>query len=162
VTRWTTLPSPIGTLIAARDDVGLTALLLPGASAPAGAEHVPEGDPSFADVRTQLDEYFAGTRTVFDLPLHPTGSAFQLRVWEALCDIRYGETASYGEVATMLGKPGAFRAVGAANGRNPIAIIVPCHRVIGANGSLVGYGGGLAAKRWLLGHEGAHAGLFAV
>jgi methylated-DNA-[protein]-cysteine S-methyltransferase len=162
VSRWSAIASPIGTLLAAKDDVGLTALLLPGASAPSGAEFAPENDPSFADVRSQLHEYFAGTRTTFDLQLHPTGSAFQLRVWEALREIPYGETASYAEVAAKLGKPGAFRAVGAANGQNPIAIIVPCHRVIGSNGSLVGYGGGLATKRWLLGHEAAHAGLFAV
>ena len=97
----------------------------------------------------------------FELPLHAAGTAFQQRVWAALCDIPYGETASYGATATAIGAPTASRAVGLANGQNPISIIVPCHRVIGANGSLTGYGGGLEAKQWLLAHEAAHAGLFA-
>ena len=119
-------------------------------------------DTAFDDVRGQLAEYFAGDRTAFDLPLHPTGTAFQQRVWAALREIPYGETRSYGVQASAIGAPvSASRAVGTANGQNPISIIVPCHRVIGANGALVGYGGGLPAKRWLLGHEAQHAGLFA-
>ena len=105
----------------------------------------------------QLDAYFAGKLTNFDLPLAPPGTAFQRRVWHELCRIPFGQTISYGEQARRVGKKGAARAVGAANGRNPIAIIVPCHRVIGANGTLTGYGGGLDRKEWLLRHERAAA-----
>lgn len=101
----------------------------------------------------QLAEYFAGTRTGFELPLAPLGSSFQRQVWNQLLTIPHGEVRSYGHIANALGRPSASRAVGAANGRNPIAIIVPCHRVIGANGTLTGYAGGLAAKQWLLDHE---------
>lgn len=162
VIRWALVPSPVGDLQVVRDDIGITGLYLPT------GRDVRQPDPgwrrddvAFGDVRTQLDEYFAGNRRVFDLELHPTGTAFQLRAWQALCDIPYGETVSYGRQATRLGMPTAFRAVGAANGRNPISIVVPCHRVVGANGSLVGYGGGLDVKRWLLQHEAMHAGLFA-
>jgi methylated-DNA-[protein]-cysteine S-methyltransferase len=104
----------------------------------------------FADVSRQLAEYFAGRRTVFDVPLAISGSPFQRRVWRALQDIPYGETISYGELARRIGVPSASRAVGVANGHNPISVIVPCHRVIGADGSLTGYGGGLERKRVLL------------
>lgn len=107
----------------------------------------------------QLDEYFAGERREFDLPLAPRGTGFQERVWRALLAIPFGVTRSYGELARTIGRPSASRAVGAANGKNPIAIIVPCHRVIGANGTLTGYGGGLPIKRWLLEHEAKLAGL---
>jgi methylated-DNA-[protein]-cysteine S-methyltransferase len=103
----------------------------------------------------QLGEYFAGTRTTFDIPLDAPGTAFQRRVWDALRAIPYGTTLSYGELARRLGDVRATRAVGAANGKNPIPIIVPCHRVVGANGALTGFGGGLDRKRWLLEHEGA-------
>jgi methylated-DNA-[protein]-cysteine S-methyltransferase len=103
----------------------------------------------------QLTEYFAGARQVFDLPLALRGTEFQQRVWQTLLDIPHGATWSYGELARAIGKPSASRAVGAANGKNPISIIVPCHRVIGTNGDLTGYGGGMPAKRWLLGHERA-------
>jgi len=106
------------------------------------------------DATTQLAAYFAGKRTCFDLPLtFGDGTPFQQQVWTALCDIPYGETISYGRLATRIGQPGAARAVGLANNRNPIAIIVPCHRVIGASGSLTGYGGGLERKTWLIDHE---------
>jgi methylated-DNA-[protein]-cysteine S-methyltransferase len=105
--------------------------------------------------RRQLAEYFVSARTRFDLPLDPIGSAFQRRVWDALGAIPYGTTLSYSELARRLGDPLATRAVGAANARNPIPIIVPCHRVIGAHGELTGFGGGLDRKRWLLEHEGA-------
>jgi methylated-DNA-[protein]-cysteine S-methyltransferase len=108
-----------------------------------------------AQTRRQLDEYFAGKRRDFDLPLAPEGTAFQQKVWRALLKIGFGETWSYGQLARSIGRPAASRAVGAANGRNPIAIIIPCHRVIGTNGTLTGYGGGLPTKQWLLGHEGA-------
>jgi methylated-DNA-[protein]-cysteine S-methyltransferase len=160
---YTYVPSPLGDLMIARDEVGLTHLYLPSGKHP--SQPRPEwqrDDTAFDDVRAQLAEYFAGDRTDFDLPLHPAGSLFQQRVWTALRAIPYGETASYGATAAAIGAPpSASRAVGAANGQNPISIIVPCHRVIGANGSLVGYGGGLDAKRWLLAHEAQHAGLFA-
>jgi methylated-DNA-[protein]-cysteine S-methyltransferase len=109
----------------------------------------------FAVVREQLTEYFVGKRTVFDLPLHLQGTAFQIRVWTELQRIPYGVTISYGELAKRLGDPKASRAVGAANGQNPISLVVPCHRVIGANGNLTGYGGGLAKKHALLDFERA-------
>lgn len=105
--------------------------------------------------RLQLDEYFAGVRQHFELPLHPVGTPFQLEVWEELRRIPYGATISYGELARRIGKPRAMRAVGAANGRNPLPIVLPCHRVIGADGSLTGFGGGLPTKRYLLGLEQA-------
>ncbi len=105
------------------------------------------------DVRRQLDTYFEGRPVTFDFPLAPSGTPFQRSVWDALCGIPYGETASYGEIARRIGRPSAVRAVGAANGRNPIAILVPCHRVIGANGTLTGYAGGLERKQALLALE---------
>jgi methylated-DNA-[protein]-cysteine S-methyltransferase len=104
-------------------------------------------------VQIQLDEYFAGTRRAFDLPLRLEGTSFQLEVWSALLDIPLGAVASYGQIARRLGRPAAARAVGAANGRNPISIVVPCHRLIGTGGELTGYGGGLYRKGWLLAHE---------
>jgi len=107
-------------------------------------------DRAFPEAVEQLEAYFAGDRTEFDLDLALVGTVFQRRVWEALLTIPYGETRSYGEIARQIGSPGAFRAVGLANGHNPIGIIVPCHRVIGSNGSLTGYGGGLDRKRTLL------------
>jgi methylated-DNA-[protein]-cysteine S-methyltransferase len=110
-------------------------------------------DGAFPEAVEQLEAYFAGDRTEFDLDLHLVGTAFQRRVWEALLTIPYGETRSYGEIARQIGSPGASRAVGLANGHNPIGIVVPCHRVIGANGSLTGYGGGLDRKRALLSLE---------
>ncbi len=103
-----------------------------------------------APAAEQLTEYFAGRRTEFDLPLAPRGTAFQLAVWKALLGISYGETASYGAIARAIGRPGASRAVGAATGRNPLSLVVPCHRVVGADGTLTGYGGGLDRKAWLL------------
>lgn len=110
---------------------------------------------TLAQARVQLDEYFARRRTVFDLPLAAAGTPFQQRVWRALRQIPFGATESYAGLARRLGAPSAARAVGAANGQNPIPIIVPCHRVIGADGDLTGFGGGLERKRWLLAHEGA-------
>ena len=101
----------------------------------------------------QLGEYFAGVRSVFDLPLAAEGTPYQQRVWKLLTEIPFGETWSYGKLARAMGDPNASRAVGAANGKNPLWVIVPCHRVIGANGSLTGYAGGMAAKKWLLTHE---------
>ena len=109
------------------------------------------------DAARQLQEYFSGARTSFDLPLAPHGTTFQRRVWAALRKIPYGETRSYGQLAAMIGSPKASRAVGGANNRNPICLIIPCHRVIGANGTLVGYGGGLPRKKQLLSHEASVA-----
>jgi methylated-DNA-[protein]-cysteine S-methyltransferase len=156
--RYSTLPTPIGELVVTADpDGALTRLYLP--------RHRPDtsgwerDDALLEPVRRQLTEYFAGARTEFDVPLRPEGAPFQRQVWEALLKIPYGETASYGEIAREIGHPTAFRAVGAANGQNPIAIIVPCHRVIGSNGSLTGYGGGLPTKRALLDLEAGRAAL---
>lgn len=154
------LESPIGVLIALADDVGLRALLFPGHRVPASIEEIPRTGRGFEALAEQLDEYFDGGRRAFDLPLAPHGTEFQLRAWEALRQIPYGQTRSYGEQAGMLGEPGLARAVGLANNRNPISIIVPCHRVIGADGSLVGYGGGLGTKRFLLDLESAARPLF--
>jgi methylated-DNA-[protein]-cysteine S-methyltransferase len=108
------------------------------------------------EVARQLEEYFTGRRRVFDLPIRMEGTEFQRRAWRMLMEIPYGQTRSYGEQAKRIGNPNASRAVGLANGRNPIPIVVPCHRVIGADGSLTGFGGGIERKRWLLVHEGLH------
>ena len=160
--RYTYIPSPLGDLLAVRDDVGLTGLYLPsGKHTMIAKDGWTRDDSGFDDVRAQLAQYFAGERREFSLPLHPTGTAFQLRVWDALREIPYGETASYGATAVAIGAPTASRAVGMANGQNPISIVVPCHRVIGAAGAMTGYAGGLEAKQWLLAHEASHAGLFA-
>ncbi|MGF7237680.1 MAG: methylated-DNA--[protein]-cysteine S-methyltransferase [Frankia sp.] len=151
----TTVDSPIGELLLTRNEHGLTGLfMISGSHAPPAAEGV--RDPAaFRDVTAQLAAYFAAELTEFDLPLAPTGSPFQLEVWAALRTIPYGETRSYIDIARQIGKPSGSRAVGLANGRNPISIIVPCHRVIGADGSLTGYGGGLENKRTLLDLESA-------
>lgn len=142
------IDSPIGSLLLTSEEGALTGLNMePHPRLPTSAVDDPA---ALADAAAQLAEYFAGSRTSFDLLLAPSGTPFQLRVWEALREIPYGETASYAELAAAVGKPDAFRAVGAANGRNPIAVIVPCHRVIGADGSLTGFGGGLERKRTLL------------
>ncbi|MTD15318.1 methylated-DNA--[protein]-cysteine S-methyltransferase [Nakamurella sp. YIM 132087] len=114
---------------------------------------LPRDDAAFADARRQLHEYFAGERQSFDLRLAPTGPLFAMRVWAALTQIPYGETASYGDIAERIGRPGAARAVGSANHVNPLPIVVPCHRVIGADGSMVGFGGGMERKHILLGVE---------
>lgn len=160
--RFALLDSPLGELLARRDGVGITGLYLPtGKNAVAPDPVWMRDDGAFDDLRNELAEYFAGSRTSFGVRLHASGSPFQHRVWQALLDIPYGETTTYGRTATAIGAPTAARAVGLANGQNPISIVVPCHRVVGANGSLTGYGGGLDAKRWLLSHEAAHAGLFA-
>lgn len=108
---------------------------------------------SVNDAITQLDEYFTGSRRDFDLPLDLRGTEFQVAAWRALADIPYGHTASYGQQAASIGRPKAVRAIGGANGRNPVAIVLPCHRIVGADGSLTGFGGGIAVKKWLLDHE---------
>lgn len=152
------MDTPIGPLLLVSDGHGLVYLGLPRRGV---AQPAPEGaKPSRTKLRAaarELGEYFAGTRQQFDIPLHPSGTPFQLEVWGALLTIPYGETVSYGEIARRIRRPRAMRAVGAANGANPLSIIVPCHRVIGSNGDLVGYGGGLPIKRWLLAHERRHA-----
>lgn len=152
--RWHRIDSPLGELQLVGDGLSLTGLEMSPRSAPSGGERDPD---AFAAVETQLRAYFAGELTEFDVPLAPAGSGFQLAVWAALLRIPYGETVSYGEIAAEIGRPDAVRAVGTTNGRNPIAVIIPCHRVIGANGTLVGYGGGLPRKRLLLELEADHA-----
>jgi methylated-DNA-[protein]-cysteine S-methyltransferase len=150
-TLYTTIASPIGELLLVGDGSTLSGLYMQDGRKPKRvAPGWTEAAASFADVRAQLEEYFAGERTAFDVSLAPQGAPFELEVWRALEQIPYGETVSYGEIARRVGQPTAARAVGTANGRNPIAVIVPCHRVIGADGSLTGYGGGLERKRLLL------------
>jgi methylated-DNA-[protein]-cysteine S-methyltransferase len=145
-----TIDSPIGPLaLAGRGQVLTNLRMVDQTYEPDRTNWVPD-DRAFPDAVEQLEAYFAGERTDFDLELSLTGSEFQRRVWQALLTIPYGETRSYGEIAEQIGASGAARAVGLANGRNPIAIIVPCHRVIGASGSLTGYGGGLERKQSLL------------
>lgn len=161
-TRYAWYESPVDRLLLEADDEGLRRV-----SFSSGHKFVSHDDDAVHDpsalqhVATQLDEYFAGERTAFDLALAPVGTPFQMRCWEALQTIPYGQTVSYGEEARRIGKPEAVRAVGAANGANPISIIIPCHRVIGANGKLVGFGGGIDTKRALLEHEATRIGLFA-
>lgn len=116
--------------------------------------------PLLQEAKRQLQDYFLGERTTFELPLAPEGTVFQRRVWAALGTVACGETTTYAALARALGQPGAFHAVGAAVGRNPISIIIPCHRALGSDGSLTGYAGGLARKRWLLDHERHEPGLF--
>lgn len=159
--------SPLGELTLVASENGLRELTWPDrSSGRAPAEGPLIGDEPaqvaavFDDVVSQLDEYFAGERLDFDLPLDPVGTEFQLRAWDALRLIPYGETRTYGEQARRIGSPTAVRAVGAANGRNPISIIVPCHRVVGSDGSLTGFGGGLDAKRYLLDLEAKAQTLF--
>ena len=150
--------SPIGPLVVVSDEDALIQLHLPKGGKPGHVAPEWRRSPGrLREARAQLAAYFAGKLLTFDLPLAPRGTPFQCRVWDELLRIPYGDTSSYIELARRLGQPSAMRAVGAANGANPLAIIVPCHRVIGADGTLVGYGGGLAAKRWLLDHERHHA-----
>ena len=148
------IDSPIGTLTLVADEDVLTEVHFPKDGYDDDVEMVAAADhPVLRQAAHELTEYFYGERTEFDVPLGPRGTAFQLAAWEALRTIPYGETVSYGEQAKRLGDPGKARAVGAANGRNPIPIIVPCHRVIGSNGHLTGFGGGIESKAWLLDHE---------
>ncbi|HEY9646044.1 MAG TPA: methylated-DNA--[protein]-cysteine S-methyltransferase [Chroococcidiopsis sp.] len=157
---YTWVDSPLGALLLTSDGRSLTGLYLQG------QQHFPtltqdwqeaaQIDP-LGQTQEQLTDYFAHQRQQFDLPIDPQGTAFQKQVWQLLQQIPFGETCSYGALAHMLGQPNASRAVGAANGRNPISIIVPCHRVIAANGKLTGYAGGLDRKQWLLHHEQAIA-----
>lgn len=148
------LDTPIGPLLLVSDGDALVYVGLPERGRLADPPEDAQASKSkLHAAHRQFDEYFSGKRRQFDLPLHPSGTPFQLEVWGALLTIPYGETVSYADIARRIRRPRAVRAVGAANGANPLSIVVPCHRVIGSHGDLVGYGGGLPAKRWLLAHE---------
>lgn len=149
------IASPVGTLTLAASSTALHAIEFAEHRHPQDRRHwLPGETPLLAEAARQLADYFAGRRRAFDLPLAPQGTAFQQAAWAALATIPYGQTRSYAEQARYIGKPSATRAIGAANGRNPLPIVLPCHRVIGASGALTGFGGGIAVKRWLLAHEG--------
>lgn len=154
---YTHLDSPIGRLLLCSDGVALIGLYMdvPG-HAPRDLQHWVENATAepLPEASRQLGEYFAGERREFDLALRLDGTDFQRRVWKVLSEIPYGETWSYGQLAKRIDNPNGSRAVGLANGRNPVSILVPCHRVIGTDGSLMGYSGGVERKRWLLAHEG--------
>jgi methylated-DNA-[protein]-cysteine S-methyltransferase len=150
----TIIDSPIGPLQLTAEDGVLTRVFMDAQRhAPAVSEAWRDDRAALAAAIDQLNAYFNGELTDFDVSLDPAGTEFQRAVWAALRTVPYGETSSYGEIAAQVGRPAASRAVGQANGRNPIAIIIPCHRVIGSGGSLTGYGGGLDRKQWLLAHE---------
>jgi methylated-DNA-[protein]-cysteine S-methyltransferase len=159
VTRWCEISSPAGRLLLADDGHGLCRIHFQDGphpmAIPDGWEHA---DEPFGHAIAQLAAYFAGRLRRFDVTIAPEGTPFQREVWTALTEIPYGETVSYGELTRRLGRPNASRAVGAANGRNPIPILVPCHRVVGANGALTGFGGGLPIKRMLLDLEAQASG----
>lgn len=151
---YTTVDSPLGELLLTMEGESLSGLYLEGGRKPAAVGPSWERAPhAFDEPRRQLNEYFLGDRTAFDLTVAIAGSPFQLRVWRALRQIPYGETLGYGELAALLGVPRAARAVGAANGANPLSIIVPCHRLVGASGAMTDYAGGVEAKRSLLEFE---------
>jgi O-6-methylguanine DNA methyltransferase len=161
--RW--IKTPLGTLLAAAIEEGITRLEFDRESQPdqshmGTACDLPEAQGHLDQLESELVQYFAGERTAFSVPVLPSGSDFERRAWKFLCEIPFGQTRSYGQQAKAIAGPNAARAVGRANGSNPIAIVIPCHRVIGANGSLTGYGGGLDRKMWLLKHEGAAPALF--
>lgn len=165
----THIDTPLGTMIAAATDDGICLFdfeyrkMMPAIqqriTVALNDEFEVAEHPLFAVLQQQLDEYFAGTRQVFDLPLIMTGTSFQKKVWQALLNIPYGSKSTYLQQSVTLGDEKAIRAVARANGENCLAIIVPCHRVIGTNGNLTGYAGGLKAKQWLLDHEAKHAGV---
>ena len=152
-----TYDSPVGTLTLVAGATGLRAVVWPGRDGRRvgleGSAVEPGRSPVLARAAAELAEYFAGDRTSFGVPLELEGTDFQLAAWRALADIPYGETRSYAEQAARIGRPSAVRAVGAANARNPVSIVLPCHRVVGSDGDLRGFGGGLAVKAWLLRHE---------
>ncbi len=153
ITYYDMMPSPIGELMLISNGKALTGLYMANQKHAARRAKAIRDEGMLKHPREQLQAYLDGDLREFELPLAAEGTPFQQRVWRALCDIPYGETISYGDLARRIGQPKASRAVGLANGQNPIAIVVPCHRVIGANGTLTGYGGGLERKRWLLAHE---------
>jgi methylated-DNA-[protein]-cysteine S-methyltransferase len=153
-TFFSMMDSPLGELLLIGNGEALTGLYMQAQKYALAPQDGWRRDAAgFRRAREQLASYFAGELRRFELSLHFEGSDFQRRVWRALCDIPFGATESYGALAQRIGAPGAARAVGLANGHNPLGIVVPCHRVIGANGSLTGYGGGIERKRWLLAHE---------
>lgn len=152
--NYTQMESPVGPLLLTADESGLREILFVNGRHPVRPDPSWKKDTSpFTEALRQLRSYFAGKLEIFDLPLSPQGTPFQLEVWRRLCEIPYGETISYGELARRIGNPNASRAVGLANGSNPIPIVIPCHRVIGSNGKLTGYGGGLPIKEKLLALE---------
>jgi methylated-DNA-[protein]-cysteine S-methyltransferase len=151
--RWTVLPSPLGDLTVARTATGIAGVWFADHRGGVGETLTERDDTAFDDVAGQLGEYFAGARRRFDLPLDPRGDAFARSVWDALREIPHGATSTYGDIARRLGGVGHAQAVGVANGRNPLSIVVPCHRVVGHDGALVGYAGGLWRKRFLLSLE---------
>ncbi|MDP3856324.1 MAG: methylated-DNA--[protein]-cysteine S-methyltransferase [Stagnimonas sp.] len=155
MTVYTTIPSPIGELSLSAVGGRLTGVLFEDNRYPPDREgwRRDDADTVLVEASRQLYEYFAGHRRDFELPMSAKGTEFQYRVWSALREIPFGETRSYGEQARLVGDYKAVRAVGLANGKNPIPIIVPCHRVIGADGSMTGFGGGIERKKWLLAHE---------
>lgn len=159
VTRFTTADSPVGPLLLAAHDGGVCGIEFHESRhrIARGVDWREGAHPLLDRLQAQLHEYFAGARRAFDLPLAPHGTAFQREVWQALASIPYGTTLSYAQLAARIGRPAAMRAVGAANGRNPLPIVLPCHRVIGANGALTGFGGGLPTKAFLLRLEGGTA-----
>ena len=148
---------PFGVLTVVGSDLGIRYVLFSNDAHPKPLErlHISDTDihDSVNDAITQLEEYFTGSRHNFELPLDLQGTEFQVAAWNALADIPYGHTASYGQQAASIGRPKAVRAIGGANGRNPVAIVLPCHRIVGADGSLTGFGGGIEVKKWLLDHE---------
>ncbi len=159
---YTFTASPIGQLLLASEDEALSILAFQtGPKARGAATEWQRDDGRFKDAAQQLEEYFSGTRRDFDLELAPSGTPFQLSVYQALARVPYGETVTYLDLAKEIGNPKAVRAVGGANGANPLAIVLPCHRVIGSSGSLTGFGGGLEVKRFLLELETNNSGLFA-
>jgi methylated-DNA-[protein]-cysteine S-methyltransferase len=158
--NYTTIDTPIGPLLLAGNGAGLRLINFQNGSHSRQPEpHWVENEAAFSEVKRQLDAYFAAELRDFDLDLAPEGTSFQLAVWRELRRIPYGTTISYAELARRIGRPQSVRAVGAANGANPLPIVIPCHRVIGTDGSLTGYGGGLEIKEALLGLEGARLAL---
>ena len=152
-----TCEAPFGVVTVIGSNFGIRFVMFSNDAHPKPLEklHISDTDihDSVNDAVIQLDEYFAGSRRDFELPLDLQGTEFQVAAWNALADIPYGHTASYGQQAASIGRPKAVRAIGGANGRNPVGIVLPCHRIVGADGSLTGFGGGIAVKKWLLDHE---------
>jgi methylated-DNA-[protein]-cysteine S-methyltransferase len=149
---WIELSTPVGPIVLYADDDAITWIDINGERAKPAGKSKPNAILKRAE--KQMKEYFAGKRTQFDLPLAPSGTDFQMRVWKAMQKIPFGQVLTYGQLARVVNRPAASRAVGAACGRNPLPIVVPCHRVVGSTGSLTGFGGGLEMKQWLLEHEG--------
>ena len=152
-----TYQAPFGVITVVGSDLGIRYVMFSDDAHPKSLERLNISDTEIHDsvneAIKQLDEYFAGSRRNFELPLDLLGTEFQVAAWNALAEIPHGHTASYGQQAALIGRPKAVRAIGGANGRNPVAIVLPCHRIIGADGSMTGFGGGIAVKKWLLDHE---------